>query len=49
MSQEPAHVAKTGIKDIPFFGDIAAAIGSLFVDRNDKNSKKTTIDLIIER
>ena len=34
--QEASHVAKAGIRNIPFVGTIASGVGCLFVDRDSK-------------
>jgi len=35
--QPPSHVAKAGVKNIPFINSIAAAVGCLFIDRGSKD------------
>jgi lysophosphatidylcholine acyltransferase/lyso-PAF acetyltransferase len=49
LSREPSHVAKEGIRTIPFVGPVAAACGTLFVDRDSKESKNTILDQIAAR
>lgn len=37
---EPSHISKVFVKQVPFIGTIATAVGSLFVDRANKENKK---------
>jgi 1-acyl-sn-glycerol-3-phosphate acyltransferase len=34
--QPPSHVAKASIRNVPFIGHVAEAIGSLFLQRENK-------------
>ena len=44
-----AFISKVGIKSVPVFGSIAQGLQSIFVDRNDPNSRKEVLEKIIER
>ena len=35
----PTHIAKAAVKKFPILGSQATAIGNLYVDRGDKDSK----------
>jgi hypothetical protein len=39
MREFPAYIAKMEMKNYLFYGSIAQAIGSLFVERADANSR----------
>jgi len=42
-SEFPGYVASQHISRIPFFGYLAAAFDSLFVERGDKNSRDSIV------
>jgi lysophosphatidylcholine acyltransferase/lyso-PAF acetyltransferase len=44
-----AFISKEGIKKTPVFGSIAQGLQSIFVNRNDPNSRKEVLDKILER
>ena len=33
--QPPSHIAKASVKNFPFIGTIATAVGNLYIDRSD--------------
>ena len=37
--QPPSHCSKAGVRQIPFVGHIAAAVGCLFLDRGSKDAR----------
>lgn len=37
--QPPSHIAKYGVKKIPFVGPLAESVGCLFIDRGDKGQR----------
>ena len=41
----PAFISGSFVKKFPFYGTIAQAIGSLFVERADANSRNTTVTI----
>ena len=42
-------VAKEEVREIPIFGEMASALHSIFVNRNNSGSKNNTLDDIVER
>ena len=44
-----AFISKEGIKSIPIFGSIAQGLQSIFVNRNNPNSRKEVLEKIMER
>lgn len=49
ISQSPSHVAKEGVKNIPFVGQCASMFGCLWVKRDSKDSKSGMYQQIMER
>jgi lysophosphatidylcholine acyltransferase/lyso-PAF acetyltransferase len=47
--QEPSHVSKAGVYDIPFVGPIAAGVGCLFINRGSKDERKDLLEQISDR
>lgn len=47
--QEPSHVSKAGVLNIPFVGKIASGCGCLFIDRAKKEERKGLLEHIAER
>ena len=45
----PGFIAKHSVKNIPSVGAIATAIGSMYLDRRDKQTRSQIFDLIKER
>jgi lysophosphatidylcholine acyltransferase/lyso-PAF acetyltransferase len=45
----PCSVAKREVRSMPLIGRVTAALQTIFVDRKDKNSKRRTVEAIIER
>lgn len=44
-----AFISKEDIKNMPVFGSIAQGLQSIFVNRNDPNSRKEVLEKIMER
>ena len=42
-------ISKEEVKKMPVFGKIAMGLQSVFVDRNNTNSRKKTLDDIIQK
>ncbi len=42
-------ISKIGVKTMPIFGKIAIGLGSIFVNRNDPNSRKITLDAVLQK
>ena len=42
-------VGKKSVKNVPIFGDIGIGIGSIFVDREQGDSRKNALEMITER
>ena len=47
--QPPSNLAKASVRKLPGLGIIAASVGSLFIDRGNKDSKKDIMMQITER
>ena len=45
----PGFIAKETVKEIPAIGHIATAIGSVFMQRNSKDSRKQIFELILKK
>lgn len=45
----PSFLAKSDVRKMPFIGTVAAAIQTIFVDRNDSNNKNSTVSQIQKR
>ena len=42
----PGFIAKAGVKQIPSVGMIATAIGSVYLDRRNKDDRHKVMDVI---
>ena len=42
-------ISKAGVKKMPIFGKIAIGLQSIFVDRNDNNSRKNTLAQVLQK
>ena len=42
-------ISKIGVKTFPIFGKIAIGLDSIFVNRNDPNSRKNTLDAVLKK
>ena len=42
-------ISKEGVKKMPIFGKIAIGLQSIFVDRGDNNSRKKTLDEVLQK
>ena len=47
--QAPSFIAKSTVRQVPFVGKIAEIVGSLFIDRGDKDKRAALVDTISER
>ena len=45
----PSFIAKTGIKQVPSIGTIATAVGSMWMDRQDKAQRVQMFHKILDR
>jgi lysophosphatidylcholine acyltransferase/lyso-PAF acetyltransferase len=47
--QAPSHVSKAAVKNLPFVGTIATAVGCLYIDRFDEGARKDMITQVKDR